>query len=84
MGLWPYRFAMAANPIDANKTDYLRYSSRACPHCNQPLERIRRRWYDRVLSLFSPRQRYHCRNFSCRWEGTLSVTQREARETSIQ
>lgn len=44
-----------------------------CPHCNGPVERVRRRFLDRILSLFSPVQRYRCRakGWDCDWEGNL-------------
>jgi hypothetical protein len=38
------------------------------------VNRIRRRFVDRVLSLFYPVHRYHCRSFACHWEGNLRVT----------
>ena len=42
-----------------------------CPQCGGMLERIPRGWFDRLLSLVSPRRRYRCRTFACKWEGIL-------------
>jgi hypothetical protein len=44
-----------------------------CPRCGGAVERIRRRFIDRVLSLFRPVRRYRCENFLCHWEGTCPV-----------
>lgn len=46
---------------------------RVCPHCNGPVIRVRRRFIDRLLSLFLPVQRYRCRmkGWGCDWEGNL-------------
>ena len=46
-------------------------SSRSCPDCGADLDRIPRRFIDRVSSLLFPSQRYRCRTFACRWEGNL-------------
>ncbi len=51
--------------------EYMHVSGRSCPECHGPLDRIPRRFIDRVSSLFTPTQRYRCRGFSCRWEGNL-------------
>ena len=47
---------------------------RVCPHCKGPVERVRRHFMDRVVSLVTPVQRYRCRarGWDCTWEGTLS------------
>ena len=45
----------------------------ACPRCGGPLERIRRRWVDRLLSLLIPVRRYHCYSMGCNWTGRLRV-----------
>lgn len=42
-----------------------------CPRCGGPVERVRRRPIDRVLSMVRRLRRYRCRNVECRWEGTL-------------
>lgn len=44
-----------------------------CPCCNGPVERVRRRFVDRLLSLVAPVQRYRCRakGWDCDWEGNL-------------
>jgi transposase-like protein len=44
-----------------------------CPRCRAGVVRIRRRTFDRLVSLFSPRQRFRCAAFGCGWEGTLRV-----------
>lgn len=43
----------------------------ACPRCDSPLERVPRRWRDRVLSLWFPVRRYRCTGWQCGWEGVL-------------
>ncbi len=43
----------------------------ACPRCNGPMERIRRRVIDRVASLVLPLRRYRCHHFACQWEGLV-------------
>jgi choline-glycine betaine transporter len=47
------------------------YLSRNCPRCGDKLIRIRRKWYDRVLSvvLFVPFHRYRCVYRDCGWKG---------------
>ncbi len=44
-----------------------------CPVCNGAVERVRRRWIDRFVSLVLPLQRYRCqsRGWGCDWEGNL-------------
>jgi len=54
------------------------YGSKACegarcPRCNGGVVRIRRRAFDRLVSLVSPRHRFRCAAFGCGWEGTLRV-----------
>lgn len=65
-------------------SDYVRTTQRACPHCNGPLDRVHRRLIDRLASLFTPVQRYRCRNFSCRWEGNLRKSAEDAQSSSLQ
>lgn len=43
----------------------------ACPRCNGPLLRVRRRVIDLVISLFVPVRRYRCDALGCTWEGNL-------------
>lgn len=49
----------------------------ACPHCDSPLFRIRRRLADRLLNIIVPVQRYRCsarkKNLNCVWEGILRI-----------
>lgn len=46
---------------------------RSCPQCNGPVERIRRRILDRIVSWIMPVYRYRCRmkGWGCDWEGNL-------------
>lgn len=44
-----------------------------CPWCEGDVYRVRRRMADRFASVLSPRQRYRCVSWSCRWEGTIRV-----------
>jgi hypothetical protein len=53
----------------------LSYSSRdqVCPLCGGPVRRIRRRFEDRLVSLFVKMYRYSCNSRACGWEGCLRV-----------
>ena len=42
-----------------------------CPHCSKRAHRMRRRWIDRILSLFTPVRRYWC--YECHWQGNLDA-----------
>jgi len=46
---------------------------RVCPRCNSPVERVRRRILDRLVSWIMPVHRYRCRmkGWGCDWEGNL-------------
>jgi hypothetical protein len=44
-------------------------NSRPCPVFGEPLNRERRLWHDRVLSLVLPLKRYYCVNSKCNWSG---------------
>jgi hypothetical protein len=46
---------------------------RVCPQCNGPVERVRRRILDRLVSWIMPVHRYRCRmkGWGCDWEGNL-------------
>jgi len=46
---------------------------RVCPLCNSPVDRVRRRILDRLVSWISPVYRYRCRmkGWGCDWEGNL-------------
>ena len=74
---------MPVIPPSASSADYLSASKRACPQCGLALDRIRRRPLDRLTSLFAPVQRYHCRSFTCRWEGNLKAELRDAGASSL-
>ena len=45
-----------------------------CPQCGGSVDRIPRRWLDRLTSLFLPSRRYRCWSATCRWEGNLRNT----------
>lgn len=49
------------------------YRKLACPQCGLALIRIQRRAIDRIISLFSPVQRFRCRNHSCQWQGNIKA-----------
>jgi hypothetical protein len=49
-------------------------ASPVCPECQSSLNRVPRRFIDRLLSLVYPVHRYHCRSFMCNWEGNLRYT----------
>ena len=42
-----------------------------CPLCGSSVERVHRRFVDRLLSLVRPIRRYRCKGFNCDWEGNL-------------
>ncbi len=42
-----------------------------CPLCGSSVERVHRRFLDRLLSLVRPIRRYRCKGFHCNWEGNL-------------
>ena len=42
-----------------------------CPKCGGSVDRIPRRWLDRLTSLLLPSRRYRCWSATCRWEGKL-------------
>jgi hypothetical protein len=44
---------------------------RACPQCGLHLERVARRWFDRLLGWGRPGKRYRCAASACAWEGLL-------------
>lgn len=46
-------------------------STPPCPLCGEPVQRIHRHLFDRLLSLVHPARRYRCPRFRCGWEGTL-------------
>lgn len=49
-----------------------------CPRCQAVAYRVRRRWIDRLISLFRPVRRYRCQEFRCGWEGNIHVTDLKA------
>jgi len=47
-------------------------ADRSCPLCNAPhVNRTKRRFMDRMVSLATPVRRYRC--VACGWEGNLRV-----------
>lgn len=44
-----------------------------CPWCQGTVERIHRRFIDRLMSPILPRYRYRCLSLGCDWEGNLPV-----------
>jgi hypothetical protein len=58
-------------------------SASLCPLCGEPVQRIRRRPIDRLLSLFFPVRRYRCVQFRCGWEGTLRVRKQSRQRTDL-
>jgi len=67
---------------DFSSSDYLHVSGRACPDCGGDVDRIPRRFIDRISSAIVYSQRYRCRGFSCRWEGNLREDKRKRKEPS--
>ena len=52
-------------------------SNPPCPRCGAMLYRVRRKPWDRLVSLVSPRRRYRCMHPGCAWAGTLADSQRQ-------
>jgi hypothetical protein len=51
-----------------------------CPRCGaQGLARVRRRFIDRILSVFISVQRFRCTHAGCQWEGNLRMRARGRR-----
>jgi predicted RNA-binding Zn-ribbon protein involved in translation (DUF1610 family) len=46
-------------------------SHHVCPRCGRPVHKIHRGLRDRLVSVFYPVGRYHCRTEGCGWEGLL-------------
>lgn len=53
-----------------------------CPRCQAVAYRVRRRWIDRLISLFRPVRRYRCHEFRCDWEGNIPVADLKAAQTT--
>jgi hypothetical protein len=53
--------------ICMSKNDEYEY----CPRCGGEIIRIRRRLFDRFLSLFRPVRRFRCASPGCEWRGNL-------------
>jgi len=65
---WPIARLRAASRA-AREVHQLR--GPACPHCGSGLERVPRRWLDRLVGLMTPLRRYRCLSITCAWEGNL-------------
>lgn len=50
---------------------YARHGLGTCPKCGCPAQRVPRRLIDRLLSRFTPVERYRCLSPACVWEGNL-------------
>lgn len=46
-------------------------TGRSCPRCQRRTDRVARRWFERLLSVFMPVVRYRCASPGCGWEGLL-------------
>jgi hypothetical protein len=46
-----------------------RLTTKKCPLCHSNLQRIHRRWYDRLLNPYLPVRRYRCHSPDCSWSG---------------
>lgn len=68
-GLFSLSFEPASGPVVSAKS-----VSPVCPDCHSTLNRVPRRFIDRLLSLVYPVHRYRCRSFDCNWEGNLRYT----------
>ncbi len=44
-----------------------------CPDCGGYTFRVRRRYIDRLISLFKPVRRYQCQDYNCMWRGNILV-----------
>ncbi len=49
-----------------------------CPRCGRSgsslaLQRMPRRFIDRLISLFQRQHRFRCRSMGCEWEGNIPV-----------
>nr|WP_316640567.1 hypothetical protein [uncultured Roseateles sp.] len=67
-------YATPSGPGDAPGGPALRP---LCPLCKGHVQRIPRRLVDRLMSLFSPVQRFRCQTARCRWLGNLPGRDRE-------
>jgi hypothetical protein len=46
-------------------------SRHVCPKCGRPVYKVHRSARDRMVSMFYPVGRFHCRAEGCRWQGLL-------------
>jgi len=62
---------MVSQPITlANHPEH----KRRCPKCHGPVDRVRRRLIDRLVSMIRPVKRYRCHDMGrdCDWVGNLA------------
>lgn len=61
--------SIAQNASDSQRPAVVK----VCPLCHGHVERVRRRWIDRLINIFSPGLRYRCvaKGWGCDWEGNL-------------
>lgn len=75
MGASPY-ISGRSDRLDLTTTSQPAYTHLAhldCPVCHGRVERVRRKFFDRLLSLISPRRRYRCISPLCQWEAAVRV-----------
>jgi len=48
-----------------------------CPGCGDLAFRVKRRLWDRLLSLLDPKKRYHC--IYCGWTGSIAASASKSR-----
>ena len=52
-----------------------------CPKCGRRLEKIHRRAIDKLISSFSPVDRFQCLGVDCHWEGNVRSRSKGARSS---
>jgi hypothetical protein len=60
---------MNTTPSDSGRSGAA--AGHACPLCGGAVDRVRRRFIDRLLSQILPVYRYRCNMPGCHWEGNL-------------
>jgi hypothetical protein len=69
---------MRATDAAAGVASPARSARPVCPKCRSGVNRVPRRFIDRLLSLVHPIHRYHCRSFVCGWEGNQACSPSES------
>lgn len=71
----PRMNAMSVLPIAIKPSNPVGHfvNERLCSKCNGPVERVRRRFIDRLVSMITLVHRYRCREhgWGCDWEGNI-------------